>query len=394
MTDPLGQSQVIPYVEGLTKKGYKFTVLSYEKPDRYKAFGRKIKKQLEESDIKWKPMMYHKKFSVLATLYDLFRGFLFLLVFIPRKKIKLIHCRSYISSILGLIFKKLYGTKFIFDMRGFWADERIEGGIFKNRFLYKFFKWLEKQFLLNADATISLTVNAIEEMKTWPYMSEEASGKIHHITTCSNTTFYNKTFNSRINKDFIDDKITFLYIGSIGPWHSYKEITGFVRYAYKNYPGSFFRMIINWGIEDFEKFVDEEKFDRNRFFIGSISHKEIPDALQDADIGFFFIPPVYAKKSSSPTKMGEMLAAGIPIITGHSIGDVDYLLEKHKIGCIIKEFNPASFKTSIESVKYLIKENKKELMDRCLYVANDYFSLENGIERYYLIYRNLLSDAR
>ena len=34
MTDPLGQSQVLPYILGLNKKGYQFTLVSFEKPER------------------------------------------------------------------------------------------------------------------------------------------------------------------------------------------------------------------------------------------------------------------------------------------------------------------------------------------------------------------------
>ena len=37
MTDVLGQSQVIPYLAGLTKMGYTFTILSCDKPDKYLA---------------------------------------------------------------------------------------------------------------------------------------------------------------------------------------------------------------------------------------------------------------------------------------------------------------------------------------------------------------------
>ena len=62
----------------------------------------------------------------------------------------IVHCRSYISALVGLAMKKQFGTKFIFDMRGFWADERIEGGIWKlshplYRLIYKFIKKQEKQ---------------------------------------------------------------------------------------------------------------------------------------------------------------------------------------------------------------------------------------------------------
>ena len=50
MTDPLGQSQVLPYIIGLSKKGYKFHLVSFEKPNRL----RKIEKSLKESVVKMK----------------------------------------------------------------------------------------------------------------------------------------------------------------------------------------------------------------------------------------------------------------------------------------------------------------------------------------------------
>lgn len=390
MTDPLGQSQVIPYVKGLSKKGYQFILMSYEKRDRFKNFGNVIREHLEEDRITWKPFRYHKKFSVIATLYDLFIGFFFLLFFIPKNKVKLIHCRSYISSILGLLFKRIYGTKFIFDMRGFWADERIEGGIFKSKLLYKFFKWLEKLFLLNADATISLTRNAVDEMRNWKYMKENDLEKIHHITTCCNIDLYAPVLKRRLEKNIDFSKLTFVYVGSIGPWHSFEKIKSFVKTVYFHFPMSKFKMIINWGMEEFIDHIKEEKYDESRFIIDSLPHNQIPSALLDTDIGFFFIPPVYAKKSSSPTKLGELLAAGIPVITGHSIGDVDYLVENNKIGYIVKNFTEEEYLMGVNYIIQLLKQDKEKLASRCLDVANDYFSLNKGVEKYSLIYESIL----
>ena len=53
---------------------------------------------------------------------------------------------------IGLALKIKYGVKFIFDMRGFWADERLDGNIWnRNNILFKqiyqFFKSKEKQLL-------------------------------------------------------------------------------------------------------------------------------------------------------------------------------------------------------------------------------------------------------
>lgn len=392
ITDPLGQSQVIPYVIGLTEKGYNFTILSYEKPDKYKQLGMTIRKQLNDNSIQWRPFRYHKRFSVLATTYDILVGCLYLLFFIPHQKITIIHCRSDLSSILGLMFKKIYGTIFIFDMRGFWADERLEGGIFKRNYLYYFFKYLEKQFIKNAEAVIALTMNAIEEMKTWHYVTEKHSDRFYHITTCCDIKKYSQAYERRIQKKSDIKNLTFIYIGSIGPWHSFPEISGFIKFAYNYLPTSFFKIIINSGKDQFEQFIRSENFNTDRFIFNSVPHHEIPTALENTDIGFFFIPPVYAKKASAPTKLGEMLASGIPVISGHSIGDVDHIVTNNNIGYIVKEFTETEYQNAIDYVVDLIQKDGNELNKRCRKVSDDYFSIDKSIEKYHLIYEKLINE--
>lgn len=62
----------------------------------------------------------------------------------------ILHCRSYLAGLIGLYCKQKFNSGFIFDMRGFWADERIEGGIWKKSspigaYLYKYFKKKKKR---------------------------------------------------------------------------------------------------------------------------------------------------------------------------------------------------------------------------------------------------------
>ena len=65
----------------------------------------------------------------------------------------------------------------LFDMRGFWADERVEGGLWnlKNpiyKLVYKYFKKKEKQLLLNSNHIISLTHNGKKNIIKLPYFSK------------------------------------------------------------------------------------------------------------------------------------------------------------------------------------------------------------------------------
>ena len=85
----------------------------------------------------------------------------------------IVHCRSYVAAIAGVILKKRRGAKFIFDMRGFWADERVDGGIWKaGGLLYRGAKKVERWLLSNADYVVSLTQAGVDEIEEFPYLKD------------------------------------------------------------------------------------------------------------------------------------------------------------------------------------------------------------------------------
>ena len=59
LLDPLGQSQILPYIKSLNKKGYKFIILSFEKSqNQNKIFS--LKKILKEKNILLKTITFRK----------------------------------------------------------------------------------------------------------------------------------------------------------------------------------------------------------------------------------------------------------------------------------------------------------------------------------------------
>ena len=145
MTDPLGQSQVLPYIINLTKENYNFHLISFEKPNRYFKYKSLIEKICLDNNIKWHPIKYTKNPLFISTIFDLFKMKKLSKELKIKHDFSLLHCRSYIPSLIGLSFKRLDGIPFLFDIRGFWADERVEGGLWnlKNpiyKLVYKYFK--------------------------------------------------------------------------------------------------------------------------------------------------------------------------------------------------------------------------------------------------------------
>ena len=169
MTDPLGQSQVIPYLAGLTEYGFEFTILSCDKPDKFIAHKDYVLSLLKPFPIKWVSIPYHKNPPVLSSYFD------FLIL---RKKAKqlykinrfdMVHTRPGLPTLVALWLKKKYEVKFFNDIRGFWADERVDGGMFNMsnplfKIIYKWFKKKEYECLEIADYNTCITHKAKEEI--------------------------------------------------------------------------------------------------------------------------------------------------------------------------------------------------------------------------------------
>lgn len=114
MTDQLGQSQVLPYLCGLSKKGYVIHLVSCEKKERFEVHKNLIQNIVDENNIAWYPLKYYKSPPILSTLFDIRQLIKKAEALHAIYKFDVVHCRSYITSFAGQWMKKKYGTKFIF----------------------------------------------------------------------------------------------------------------------------------------------------------------------------------------------------------------------------------------------------------------------------------------
>lgn len=163
LCDPLGQSQVISYIKELSRKGVHTVILNFEKKERLKEEGlfRAIKSGLSQEKVTWKYLRYHNNPRVLATVYDILSGVLKGISLIKKHKIGIVHARGYVPAFIAFWLKRLGKIKFIFDMRGFWVEEKVDAGFWKKEsFGYKIAKSWEKMILNVADRVVVLTQKA------------------------------------------------------------------------------------------------------------------------------------------------------------------------------------------------------------------------------------------
>jgi glycosyltransferase involved in cell wall biosynthesis len=394
LAESLAQSQVLPYLIGLTKNNNitKIKLLTYDKPKEManKSSISQLNRMLEDAGIKWISIRYHKRPVILSTLFDICRGIWVTFILSNQYEIGIIHARSYVPALIGVFFKKFYGKKFIFDMRGFWADERIEGGIWKKNFLYHIAKYFEKIFLLNADIIITLTESAKDEINSFVYLSKTKS-EIFVIPTAVDLKTFRFTKNQAIHEDLkitLMNKFIFIYIGSLGTWYELDGLYNFFIRAKELIKNAHLLILTSqYELADLKR--KEKGLDISDVTISQVSHKNIPGYLNTAHAGLAFYKPGYSRKGCCPIKVGEYLACGLPVIINEGVGDIDQIIRKEGVGAVIPSFIDSQYIEAIDKIKELLKE-PFILRQRCRTVAEDYFSLDKSIEKYQQIYQKLL----
>ena len=395
MTDTLGQSQVLPYIISLIRHGYSFHLISFEKKKKYHEIGGKIKLICKEHDIQWTPLMYSKRPPVLSTLWDMRKMSKAVSKAVKLDGIELIHCRSYLPSIFALKVKRKKGIPFIFDMRGFYADERVEGDLWnlKNPLflaVYRYLKRKERQFLEESDHCVSLTESGLNEMLTWN-LNVDLKEKCSIIPCAADFKLFevvnaDKKKKSRNELGIPQDVFVLTYLGSIGTWYLFEELILFFAVLRDMKPNSKFLLITPNTADEVYAYTDRYNIARNDIVVRFAQRNEVSLFLDATDLGIFFIKPSYSKKSSSPTKMGEMLAKGIPIIANSNVGDVEQLINQYNFGFVFNELNEQSFRDNMDSVLEQTNLDAEQLRER----AAGYYALERAEGQYLEIYKKIL----
>lgn len=397
MTDPLGQSQVIPYLEGLTRKGYHFHLISFEKQEAFRMYGEEVGKQLQLSGITWHPLTYTRYPPILSTLYDVVRLRRLSAQLVTRNKLRLIHCRSYITPLAGWWLKRRFNIPLIFDMRGFYADERVDGGLWnlKNplfNIIYQFFKKKERRWIAGADAVISLTHKGKEIVDT--YQLRTASQlPIQVIPCCVDMNHFDR---NKIHSDEQDQFIEQLhlreacpvmtYLGAIGTWYLLEEMLRFFLVFLKTYPEAVLLFITHEKEDFIRKKVTESGVPQSAIRVFKASRQQVPLLLSLGRASLFFIKPVFSKKASSPTKQGEIMSMGIPLICNSGVGDTEDIVSNYGCGLLVDVEKPERYEEAVERFEWLLTIPSENITD----AARECFSLESGVEKYATVYEHLL----
>jgi glycosyltransferase involved in cell wall biosynthesis len=386
MLEPLGQSQVLAYLERLAPD-FEVYLISFEKASDWKDSRARahVTARMKQANIRWHPLRYHKKPTAPATGWDIAMGTLAAARLVLQHRIRLIHARSYVPALMALPVKKLGGARLLFDIRGLWADERVDGGLWPAQGrLYKTAKAIERALLLESDHVVTLTHASAREIEGFPYLAGRTPS-ISVIPTCADLERFAQTPRTEV------DPFTFGCVGSVSTWSAFDNVLACYRMVAEQMPGARL-LIVNRHEHDFIRSrLQAHGINEECVELVAAAHDEVPALIRRMTVGAALYKPSYSVVATAPTKLAEYLGCGIPCLGNSAVGDVETLLEGGRVGVALKSFAEEDVRAGVGRLLALLKD--PTLSQRCVAFAHEHFSVNVGATDYRLIYQRLLHGA-
>jgi glycosyltransferase involved in cell wall biosynthesis len=390
LDDPLVHSQVVAYLRGLAADGHHIHLLTFEIRRLTRAERRNVREQLSRQGINWHALRYHKRPSLPATIWDAFAGALYATVLVVRYRLDALHARSHVPAAMALIARWLSGRRpaLIFDIRGLMAEEYVDAGRWQEGGVpFRMTKAVEHAAIARADGIVVLTERIRHRLFN-------GNGSVHTIPCCADLRALELASSDRDATRAelgLTDASVMIYVGKFGGWYMAAEMAEFFALARDPIPGLHFLILTQGDREEIVRQL-ERRGVRDDYTITSAPPERLGGYLAAADFGISFIRPAPSKASSSPTKIGEYLGAGLPVVCTAGVGDLDALITDD-VGTLVSEHTESAYRAVVERSMSLLA--RPETRERCRAVAQRELSLEDvGIPRYRRLYEEVADRIR
>jgi len=385
LLEPIGQSQILKYVMHLSSQ-HDFTILSLEK-ERDLADKNKLiecKNVLQQHKIKWNYKKYSQS-GVLGYFNNFMQLSLHTLKILLSQRILMVHIRGYAPGFVFWAINRFFKTKIIFDMRGYWPDEKHDrAGWHKSSIKYKFFKHLEL-FLLNFSSHIVVLTNQskIYLEKTY-HVPEE---KISVIRTCVDEVQFKPEIDpiSTLDDQLKITEFRIGYVGTIDTAYNFSKFLLLVK-RFSHFHDNV-KLIILTGSPR-QKVLDEIQnleLDIN-VEIDFMPRHLIAQSIKTFHFLGFYLNKNFSVTASMPTKIAESLACGIPVICNEFNMDIKSILLSNNSGYIY-DFELEMTEQKYQEIMKIVTRPSIKL--DCRATALKEFSLQRGIKAYNAIYNKL-----
>lgn len=384
LLEPLGQSQVMSYLRGLSRD-YRITLITCEKAEDMAdspAMDR-ARADCKANGIAWNPRRFPQRSGLTAKVWSLLDiGFqCFRVVRLGRAK--LLHARSYLPAAVAWCAWRVTAVPFVFDMRALWPEELITAGRLRRGSLtHRALEHLERVCLRDAANVVALTEVAVEHLRA-RYPNELAGKRVAVIPTCADLDRF---------RPAEDPQGAHVY-GSIGTvlsgWFKPDWLGAFFRAVARHDPEARFEVVTRDDADAVRRQLDPDGSLQPLSVFPAKPGQVHQDLQRHIASAMFYAGGETSELARSPTRLAEILGCGIPVVANEGVGDVARILRHYRVGVVAHYCTDNAMDEAVRNLTEL--RTDPETPARCRRAAEELYSLSRGIEAYKQLYAEVLS---
>lgn len=360
--DGVASSQVVPYVERLRALGHRMVVHSFERFPVDVA----MEQRLQVANVDWRPHEWGRS-GPLGGLVRTVRSSRYV------RGARLVHARGDLAAAAAT----LDGDRpWIWDMRAFFREQRIEqGSIRPTGIESRVLQRLEERLARTADAIIVLARAAVPVLRE--RHGDSVADRCEVIPTCADLSLFDTSAAparpTRVAmvgtlNDLYDVPLMIALTKALARVREVQLVAAVPRPS-------------RWD-EELDRAADERV---------TLRPADMPRFLRTTHVGLAILrsnlgPSV---KGAMPTKLGEFLASGRPVVVSAGLGDMDAIIQQWRCGVSVGETSADALRAKATELDDLLGD--PELVERCRAAATKHFDLEDGVRKLSALYERALS---
>jgi glycosyltransferase involved in cell wall biosynthesis len=402
MAENLGQSQVLPYLRRLARRGVEIDLVSFELATLSVAARDEIRNELSKDGIRWHTLMRTMGASLPVKLFEAAKGAQLALKTSLLRRPDIVHGRSYFATaICDAVGGMTRRPKVLFDCRGMIGDEYVDCGYWtRDRLEYRIVKAYERQLFRRSDGIVVLTRALERWLRDYSFLGTKPIVEV--VPCCVDMEKFRPMDEARIRlrrELGLGEAITIVYSGSLGTWYLEPEMARFAGALRTRLTAAGRRVafvcLTPSDATRLRRALEDAAFPAEEIVVRKVPPAQMPEYLSVGDLGLSFIMSCFSKKGSSPTKVAEYLACGNVAVLNGDIGDQADLASEKDACVVLEDFGSLEIDRAVRQVADLLLRPRGVRIAACTQVARRHFGLEEvGIAKYMALYEALAGRKR
>lgn len=358
VTEGVGRSQITPYVAALAQQGMQIVLHTFEKHEP----SVDDRTRLETLGVDWKPHPFGG-FGPAAGAKRVVRGAWFL------RGADLVHARGDLPAAAASIHR----APWIWDMRSMWTDQRIALGALKpgspeERVL----RVIERRSSRTSSSIVVLARAAIGVMQD--RFGGDVARKCSVVPTCVDLNrFSEKPLPPT-------EPIKFLLLGTLNNYYDVPLMLRLVERFRRTLPAQL-------NVIAPARTVWTEELQAAGAKITTAPPSSIPRNIHQHHVGLSVCRSNagVSLRAAMPTKIGEFLASGRPVVANPGLGDMDEIVAEFRCGVVLAGSSEEQLDRCCAELLDLLYD--QELPRRARAAAVKHFNLDSAVDTLMDLYR-------